>query len=236
MSFVQDLGLAHLTIHQVGPVDSGQYTCVVTAQVQHVSKTITSTSEVTISGKLDQHGRILRTACIDSLRPAPHRIASPRLVAPHHALLSIHYRTIHLIRLAQLAQPKHKSLPQTGHRSVRSPGSLMYPQVTLTIILAFAFAFSSATNTSHRSTLPFCSMSRKAPIIALNSLCGANWHWTGKCHVRPINGTNPYSQTLEHQIAHMHRWSMVQTPKQLLPPPTHTRTRIVRWSSLPRHV
>ena len=57
MTFVEDLGLAHLTVHQVGPVDSGEYSCVVTGQVIHpatgerVAKTIRSTSQVTITGK-----------------------------------------------------------------------------------------------------------------------------------------------------------------------------------------
>lgn len=57
MSFLQDVGVAHLTIHQVGPADSGQYACMVFGEVteprtgERVARTITSTSEVTITGK-----------------------------------------------------------------------------------------------------------------------------------------------------------------------------------------
>lgn len=62
MSFLEDVGLAHLTVHQVGPEDSGVYACVVVGEVtepltgKHVSKTITSTSEVTITGECGLFG------------------------------------------------------------------------------------------------------------------------------------------------------------------------------------
>lgn len=74
MSYVQDLGLAHLTVHQVGPGDSGEYTCVVKGEVvepstrQHVPKTISSTSQVTITGKPCQ----ARSAPLQP-QPQPHQ-------------------------------------------------------------------------------------------------------------------------------------------------------------------
>lgn len=56
-SFVEDIGVAHLTVHQVGPADSGDYACVVQGEVveattgERMQKTITSTSQVTITGE-----------------------------------------------------------------------------------------------------------------------------------------------------------------------------------------
>lgn len=57
MSYVEDdVGVAHLTVHQVGPADSGDYACVVQGEVvepttgERKPKTITSTSQVTITG------------------------------------------------------------------------------------------------------------------------------------------------------------------------------------------
>lgn len=61
ISFIEDVGLAHLTVHQVGPEDSGDYACVVVGAVTEpltgaqVPKTITSTSQVTITGELGLH-------------------------------------------------------------------------------------------------------------------------------------------------------------------------------------
>lgn len=57
MSYLEDVGIAHLTMHQVGPTDSGEYACVVVGEViepqtgERVPKTITSTSQVTITGE-----------------------------------------------------------------------------------------------------------------------------------------------------------------------------------------
>ena len=57
MSYLEDVGIAHLTVHQVGPADSGDYSCVVVGEViqretgERVQKTITSTSQVTITGE-----------------------------------------------------------------------------------------------------------------------------------------------------------------------------------------
>ncbi|KAG5445732.1 Muscle M-line assembly protein unc-89, partial [Clonorchis sinensis] len=59
MSFVEDLGLAHLTVHQVGPADSGEYACKVTGEViepekrrESILKTIVSTTDVTITEEI----------------------------------------------------------------------------------------------------------------------------------------------------------------------------------------
>lgn len=125
MSFVQDLGLAHLTIHQVGPVDSGQYTCMVTGQVmepstkQPMPKTITSTSQVTISGKHKQHGR-------KHIYTHPHSHteahAPPRLASHHINSPSFRKRIIHLYGLALLAprriSPSESDLERTAFLSV----------------------------------------------------------------------------------------------------------------------
>lgn len=57
ISYLEDVGVAHLTVHQVGPADSGDYACVVQGEVvlaptgERQPKTITSTSQVTITGK-----------------------------------------------------------------------------------------------------------------------------------------------------------------------------------------
>lgn len=56
ISFSQDVGISHLTVHQVGPADSGDYACIVTGEIIEATsgerrpKTITSTSQVTIEG------------------------------------------------------------------------------------------------------------------------------------------------------------------------------------------
>lgn len=56
-SYLEDVGIAHLTVHQVGPADSGEYTCMVVGEVveprtgERKPKTITSTSQVTVTGK-----------------------------------------------------------------------------------------------------------------------------------------------------------------------------------------
>lgn len=57
MSYIEDIGLAQLTVHQVGPRDSGEYACVVVGSVTEpqtgaqIPKTISSSSQVTIEGK-----------------------------------------------------------------------------------------------------------------------------------------------------------------------------------------
>lgn len=80
MSFSEDVGLAHLTVHQVGPEDSGVYACVVVGEVtepltgKQVSKTITSTSEVTITGECTLSGMRL-TGCFGTSRHVCHCVS-----------------------------------------------------------------------------------------------------------------------------------------------------------------
>lgn len=56
IGYVEDVGAAHLTVHQVGPSDSGEYTCVVVGEVtepttgERKPKSISSTAQVTITG------------------------------------------------------------------------------------------------------------------------------------------------------------------------------------------
>lgn len=57
MLYIEDVGLARLTIHDVGPSDSGDYACVVTGRVverttgEEMAKTIKSVTHVAIKGE-----------------------------------------------------------------------------------------------------------------------------------------------------------------------------------------
>lgn len=66
---MEDVGVAHLTVHQISPVDSGKYTCEVTADVidttgQRTSKTIISVSEVTVTGTFINLEILKSTQCL----------------------------------------------------------------------------------------------------------------------------------------------------------------------------
>ncbi|THD17940.1 Titin, partial [Fasciola hepatica] len=56
--YIEDIGVARLTIHDVAPTDSGDYACVVTGRVieattgEEVTKSIKSVTHVAIKGKL----------------------------------------------------------------------------------------------------------------------------------------------------------------------------------------
>ncbi|CAH8869263.1 unnamed protein product, partial [Trichobilharzia szidati] len=60
MTYMEDVGVAHLTVHQVSPSDSGDYQCVVVGEVieaktgERSVKTIMSTSHVTIEEELPE--------------------------------------------------------------------------------------------------------------------------------------------------------------------------------------
>ncbi|OON14167.1 immunoglobulin I-set domain protein, partial [Opisthorchis viverrini] len=81
ISFSEDIGVAHLTVYQVGPADSGEYTCRVVgeifepAQKELVAKTITSTSDVTIVEQVTQE-------TTTAIEPVPQEEASPEEVQP----------------------------------------------------------------------------------------------------------------------------------------------------------
>lgn len=58
--FIEDVGLSHLTVRQASPSDSGEYACKVVGEViepktgERTVKTIISSADVAISGKLDR--------------------------------------------------------------------------------------------------------------------------------------------------------------------------------------
>lgn len=65
-SYLEDTGIAHLTVHEVRPTDSGEYACKVVGEMvepktggERVTKTITSATSVSISGKHSVRRNIL---------------------------------------------------------------------------------------------------------------------------------------------------------------------------------